>query len=155
MPSPKRRTMKRDGNDAHKDGHALTPHGAELIVCSGIKSSSEPWGLRDTCGMQQSKSGSEQHSPAPLLLYVLQGIPLGLAGSIPLLSCRVRSISYKQQAIFSFVYWPFSVKLLWAPIVDSVFVSRIGRRKSWLIPSQYLIGLFMWWLFRTRYRFAW
>ena len=77
-----------------------------------------------------------------LLLYVLQGIPLGLAGSIPLL-LQSRNISYKQQAIFSFVYWPFSIKLLWAPIVDSVFVSRIGRRKSWLIPCQYLIGLFM------------
>ncbi|XP_063965177.1 acetyl-coenzyme A transporter 1-like [Lytechinus pictus] len=77
-----------------------------------------------------------------LLLYILQGIPLGLAGSIPLL-LQSRSISYKQQAIFSFVYWPFSVKLLWAPIVDSVFFSRIGRRKSWLIPCQYLIGLFM------------
>lgn len=39
--------------------------------------------------------------------------------------------------------WPFSLKLLWAPIVDSLFSSRIGRRKTWLIPSQYLLGSFM------------
>lgn len=45
--------------------------------------------------------------------------------------------------MFSFVNWPFSVKLLWAPIVDSVFSTKFGRRKSWLVPTQYLIGLFM------------
>lgn len=39
--------------------------------------------------------------------------------------------------------WPFSIKLLWAPIVDTLFSSRIGRRKTWLIPTQYLIGAFM------------
>lgn len=27
--------------------------------------------------------------------------------------------------------------------MDSVFSSRFGRRKSWLVPTQYLIGLFM------------
>ena len=77
-----------------------------------------------------------------LLLYVLQGIPLGLAGSIPLI-LQSRHVAYKDQAIFSFAFWPFSVKLLWAPIVDSVFSRRMGRRKTWLIPTQYLIGVFL------------
>ncbi|PRD32018.1 UNVERIFIED_CONTAM: Acetyl-coenzyme A transporter 1 [Trichonephila clavipes] len=77
-----------------------------------------------------------------LFLYVLQGIPLGLAGSIPMV-LQNRKISYTQQAIFSFVHWPFSVKLLWAPAVDSLYWKQLGRRKTWLIPTQYLIGLFM------------
>lgn len=76
------------------------------------------------------------------LLYLLQGIPLGLTAAIPML-LQNRGASYKQQAEFSFATWPFSMKLLWAPIVDSLFWSRFGRRKSWLIPTQYLIGLFM------------
>lgn len=75
-------------------------------------------------------------------LYVLQGIPLGLGGSIPMI-LQNRNISYKDQAVFSFVNWPFSVKLLWAPAVDSLYWRRLGRRKTWLIPTQYLIGLFM------------
>ena len=29
---------------------------------------------------------------------------------------NMTQVSYKQQAEFSFAYWPFSVKLLWAPI---------------------------------------
>ena len=77
-----------------------------------------------------------------LLLYILQGMPLGLTGSIPLI-LQSRHVAYKDQAVFSFAFWPFSVKLLWAPIVDSVFSRRVGRRKSWLIPTQYLIGLFI------------
>lgn len=77
-----------------------------------------------------------------LLLYVLQGIPLGLAGSLPII-LQTKKIGYRQQAMFSLVSWPFSIKLLWAPIVDCIYSREFGRRKSWLVPSQYLIGLTM------------
>lgn len=62
-----------------------------------------------------------------LFLYVLQGIPLGLAGSVPLI-LQTKKASYSDQAFFSFVFWPFSLKLLWAPLVDSLYFSRFGRR---------------------------
>ena len=77
-----------------------------------------------------------------MFLYVLQGIPLGLGGSIPLL-LQSRKVSYKDQAVFSFIYWPFSIKLLWAPLVDALYFQWFGRRKSWMVPTQYLIGIFM------------
>jgi PAT family acetyl-CoA transporter-like MFS transporter 1 len=77
-----------------------------------------------------------------LFLYVLQGIPLGLISSVPMI-LQNRHVSYSQQAQFSFAYWPFSLKLLWAPIVDSIYSSKFGRRKTWLVPIQYLIGAFM------------
>lgn len=77
-----------------------------------------------------------------VFLYVLQGIPLGLAGAMPML-LQTRKIAYKDQATFSFVFWPFSTKLLWAPIVDTAYFSSFGRRKTWLVPVQYLIGIFM------------
>ena len=47
------------------------------------------------------------------------------------------------QAIFALCSWPFSLKLLWAPIVDAVFWRKFGRRKSWLVPVQALAGLLM------------
>ncbi|CAD5217386.1 unnamed protein product [Bursaphelenchus xylophilus] len=77
-----------------------------------------------------------------LFLYLLQGIPLGLIAAVPLL-LQSKGITYSQQAVFSFSHWPFSMKLLWAPIVDSIYVRRIGRRKSWMVPCQYLIGGFL------------
>lgn len=75
-----------------------------------------------------------------LFLYTLQGLPLGLITSIPLI-IQEKSASYSQQARFSLAGWPFSLKLLWAPLVDALYLKRIGRRKSWLIPVQYLIGV--------------
>ncbi|PSN49381.1 Acetyl-coenzyme A transporter 1 [Blattella germanica] len=86
--------------------------------------------------------GDEWNIALLFFLYVLQGIPLGLSSAIPMY-LQNRGVSYRQQAQFSFVHWPFSVKLLWAPVVDSLFSAKFGRRKSWLIPAQYLIGLFM------------
>jgi len=76
-----------------------------------------------------------------LYLYLLQGI-LGFSAIIPLLLTE-SSVSYSDQGIFRLASWIFLFKLVWAPIVDSVFVKRFGRRKSWLIPIQLLIGLFL------------
>jgi MFS transporter, PAT family, solute carrier family 33 (acetyl-CoA transportor), member 1 len=75
-------------------------------------------------------------------LYILQGIPLGLTGSLPFILSS-KNVSYRDQGTFSFAFWPFTLKILWAPIVDSVYKRSIGKRKSWLIPMQYLIGIFM------------
>ncbi|VDN28435.1 unnamed protein product, partial [Dibothriocephalus latus] len=67
---------------------------------------------------------------------------MGLASAIPyLLQSDTHTANYRYQAIFSWVFWPFSLKLAWAPIVDAVYFRRLGRRKSWLIPIQYAIGI--------------
>jgi MFS transporter, PAT family, solute carrier family 33 (acetyl-CoA transportor), member 1 len=41
------------------------------------------------------------------------------------------------------IYFLIIVKLLWAPIVDSIYFKKFGRRKTWLIPVQFLIGILM------------
>ena len=51
--------------------------------------------------------------------------------------------AYNAQAIFALCSWPFSLKLLWAPIVDACFSKRFGRRKSWLVPIQLVAGALM------------
>lgn len=38
--------------------------------------------------------------------------------------------------MFSFVSWPFSLKILWAPLVDSCYLRAVGQRRTWLIPVQ-------------------
>jgi len=86
--------------------------------------------------------GDKIHVCVLFCLYILQGIPLGLGSAVPLVLIN-RSVPYKDQAKFSFAGYPFSMKLLWAPLVDSVYVARFGRRKSWLVPTQYLLGITM------------
>jgi PAT family acetyl-CoA transporter-like MFS transporter 1 len=91
---------------------------------------------------QQNVQGDFQSILLLFLLYTLQGVPMGLASSIPLL-LQERGASYTDQSIFSLVSWPFSLKLLWAPIVDGFYYPPFGRRKSWLIPVQFLCGFMM------------
>ncbi len=50
-------------------------------------------------------------------------------------------LSYTNMGIFSMAGFPFSLKVLWSPIVDSRFSRAFGRRKSWIIPTQLLIGI--------------
>lgn len=124
-----------------------------------------------------------------IVLYTLQGIPMGLSASIPFLiqqkirmaatttaaaaallgdaantfattttttaaavavvgssssaAMTAQRLSYNANAIFALCSWPFSLKLLWAPIVDSCFSKSFGRRKSWLVPVQAMAGLLM------------
>jgi PAT family acetyl-CoA transporter-like MFS transporter 1 len=80
-----------------------------------------------------------------VLLYFLQGIPMGLAaGSVPFL--LKSHLSYGQIGVYSLASYPYSLKLLWSPIVDAVWTPRLGRRKSWILPIQTISGLGMIWL---------
>ncbi|KAI9668344.1 MAG: hypothetical protein M1829_005548 [Trizodia sp. TS-e1964] len=80
-----------------------------------------------------------------VLLYFLQGIPMGLAtGSVPFL--LKPHLSYGQIGIFSLASYPYSLKLLWSPIVDAIWSPKVGRRKSWIMPIQVLSGIGMIWL---------
>lgn len=75
-------------------------------------------------------------------LYFLQGIPMGLAmGSVPII--LKRHLSYSQVGVFSLATYPYSLKLLWSPIVDAVWSPIPGRRKSWILPVQMFSGLAM------------
>ncbi|KAF2192804.1 hypothetical protein K469DRAFT_717402 [Zopfia rhizophila CBS 207.26] len=80
-----------------------------------------------------------------VLLYFLQGIPMGLAsGSVPFLLKSL--VSYSSIGVFSLAAYPYSLKLLWSPIVDAVWTPRVGRRKSWILPIQTVSGFSMIWL---------
>ena len=87
--------------------------------------------------------GKDVHNVILLvILYLLQGIPLGLAmGSMPFI--LKKKLSYAQMAVFSLTAYPYSLKLFWSPVVDALFFKRIGRRKSWIIPIQFLLAVFL------------
>ncbi|KAG8276261.1 hypothetical protein J6590_069007 [Homalodisca vitripennis] len=95
-----------------------------------------------SCKKSASLEGDRVNVYLLMFLYLLQGIPLGLGDAVPMI-LQSKGVSYNDQAIFSINTWPFSVKLLWAPIVDAVYSNRFGRRKSWLVPTQFLIGISM------------
>jgi hypothetical protein len=67
-----------------------------------------------------------------------------IIGSIPFILRE--HLSYSQLATFALASYPYSLKLLWSPIVDAVYFPSIGRRKSWIIPMQVIIGSMMLWM---------
>ncbi|CAF3171164.1 unnamed protein product [Rotaria socialis] len=71
-----------------------------------------------------------------LALYFLQGMSLGVASSIPLFLIA-HGATWKDIGTLNFASYPFSLKLLWAPIIDVLYVKSFGRRKSWLVPVQF------------------
>jgi PAT family acetyl-CoA transporter-like MFS transporter 1 len=77
-----------------------------------------------------------------IFLYFLQAVPFALSRAMSLI-LGSRSVTYGAQGTFSFVAWPLSLKILWAPIVDTMYIKRFGRRKSWMIPLNLIIGIFM------------
>ncbi|XDG07868.1 hypothetical protein ABKA04_007483 [Annulohypoxylon sp. FPYF3050] len=77
-----------------------------------------------------------------VLLYFLQGVPMGLAsGSVPFL--LKEHLSFGEIGVFSLASYPYSLKLFWSPIVDAVWSPKVGRRKSWILPIQLMSGFGM------------
>ncbi len=77
-----------------------------------------------------------------LVLYILQGMNLGLTGSIPLFLIYFGA-TWKDRGTFNFSFYPFSLKLLWAPLIDVLYIDRFGRRKSWLVPIQLITAVIL------------
>ncbi|SCU78079.1 LADA_0A03708g1_1 [Lachancea dasiensis] len=91
-----------------------------------------------------------EHDKRPFLLlvmlYFLQGIPIGLTfGTVPfLLKSMVKETTFTQLGLFTMATYPYSLKILWSPIVDSMYNVKIGRRRSWIIPVQLVSGIILW-----------
>ena len=62
-------------------------------------------------------------------------------GSMPLILKEY--LSYSQLGVLELSSYPYSLKLLWLPIIDSSFFPSIGRRKSWIMPMQLITGSLM------------
>ena len=105
--------------------------------------------LEDGTQTANNSSGDFGNIAILVMLYTIQGstfiflsflskislgIPMGLSGSVPMLM-KERGASYSSLSVFSMVSIPFSLKLLWAPIVDSVYIRKVGRRKTWLVST--------------------
>ncbi len=71
------------------------------------------------------------------------GLPLALSGSTLLVWMREAGVDLGTIGLFALAGTPYTIKFLWAPLVDALDVpvlSRLlGRRRGWLIFSQLLL----------------
>jgi MFS transporter, PAT family, beta-lactamase induction signal transducer AmpG len=78
-----------------------------------------------------------------LFLGFSAGLPLALSGSTLLVWMREVGVDLGTIGLFALVGTPYTIKFLWAPVVDALDVpglSRLlGRRRGWLMLSQLLL----------------
>ncbi len=73
------------------------------------------------------------------LLYLSQGIPIGIAmDALPTL-LRHDGAPLQALAFLPLVGLPWVIKFLWGPWVDNHWSARLGRRRSWILPMQCIV----------------
>jgi len=85
-------------------------------------------------------------SPRVLIVLFLgfsAGLPLALSGSTLLYWAAEVGVNLKTIGLFALVGTPYTIKFLWAPLLDALDVpllsSWLGRRRGWLVFSQVLL----------------
>src|ERR1700760_2650277 len=78
-----------------------------------------------------------------MLLGFSSGLPLALSGSTLLVWMRESGVDLGTIGLFALVGTPYTLKFLWAPLVDALhvplFTRAFGRRRGWLVFSQLLL----------------
>ncbi len=78
-----------------------------------------------------------------MFLGFASGLPLALSGSTLLVWMREAGVDLGTIGLFALVGTPYTVKFLWAPVVDALDIpvlSRwLGRRRGWLVFAQLLL----------------
>lgn len=78
-----------------------------------------------------------------ILLGFSSGLPLALSGATLAVWMTESGVNIRTIGLYALVGLPYTVKFLWAPLVDALDVpllSRLlGRRRGWLVFSQFLL----------------
>jgi len=78
-----------------------------------------------------------------MFLGFSSGLPLALSGSTLLIWMTEAGVNLGAIGLFALVGTPYTLKFLWAPLIDALDVPvlsrRFGRRRGWLLLSQFLL----------------
>ena len=78
-----------------------------------------------------------------MLLGFSAGLPLALSGSTLSVWMREAGVDLATIGLFALIGTPYTVKFLWAPLVDALDVPvlshLLGRRRGWLVFAQLLL----------------
>ncbi|HEX5339697.1 MAG TPA: MFS transporter [Gammaproteobacteria bacterium] len=78
-----------------------------------------------------------------LLLGFSSGLPLALSGSTLQAWMATLHVNVSTIAAFSLVGLPYSLKFLWAPVMDRYVPPLLGRRRGWIVITQLILALLL------------
>jgi PAT family beta-lactamase induction signal transducer AmpG len=76
---------------------------------------------------------------AMLLLGFASGLPLALSGGTLQAWLATTSVNIHTIGVFSLVGLPYTLKLIWAPVMDRYVPPFLGRRRGWIVVTQALL----------------
>jgi PAT family beta-lactamase induction signal transducer AmpG len=74
------------------------------------------------------------------------GVPLLLTGSVLQAWMSEEGVDLSVIGLFALVGLPYTLKFLWAPIVDRFTLPFLGRRRGWLLTAQLALMVALVWL---------
>lgn len=77
------------------------------------------------------------------VLYFAQGVPFGFFTQALPVVMRQEGYALTWIGLSSLLALPWALKWLWAPILDSRYLPRLGRRRTWLLALQLATALLM------------
>ncbi len=78
-----------------------------------------------------------------LLLGFSSGLPLALSGSTLQAWMATLHVDISTIGLFSLVGLPYSLKFLWAPFMDRYVPPFLGRRRGWILLTQFTLALIL------------
>jgi PAT family beta-lactamase induction signal transducer AmpG len=82
---------------------------------------------------------SNRRIGAVLLLGFASGLPLALTSGTLQAWLAVDGIDIKTIGLFTLVGQPYTYKFLWAPLMDRYTLPFLGRRRGWLLVTQFAL----------------
>ncbi|MCB1833959.1 MAG: MFS transporter, partial [Geminicoccaceae bacterium] len=88
-----------------------------------------------------------------LLLGFSSGLPIMLVATTLSTWLREEGLSRGEIGLFGFVFVPYTIKFIWAPLIDRMplppFTTMLGRRRGWMLFTQICLVGAIWGLGRT------
>jgi PAT family beta-lactamase induction signal transducer AmpG len=106
-----------------------------------------PTRIEDTSPAALIAAALAVYARGPVLIVLLlgfsAGLPLALSGDTLRVWMADRGVDLGTIGLISLAGLPYTIKFLWAPIVDALplpwLTERLGRRRGWLIATQLLL----------------
>ncbi|HXG69698.1 MAG TPA: AmpG family muropeptide MFS transporter [Gemmatimonadaceae bacterium] len=97
--------------------------------------------MQDAPGTSPLRTFGQPKMAALLVLGFSSGLPLFLTSRTLQAWMTTADVDLKTIGLFSLVGLPYSLKFIWAPLLDRYVPPFLGRRRGWLLITQVLLML--------------